>query len=355
VSQTMVSPLFQVINWTVDPVQETPFLQQDELGDPWRNGNAPLDDFRAIRGLIAGASQAGRPEGLALAEQLMRGMYWTSVTDRNGAPDATLTEYPDGVIGYAYNFEETDDPLSEPPAVARGQGYLDDYIIPVDYQDTWTMGYAATWDPRWQRVVEEAVELMLAAEIDSTGLFYNGFNTETLQWIGDFENPSNAKGQHLKVIQELWTALHLVRSSRLDFMDSELRTRARDAGGRALTFFRAFYDANARVPEYLTMDGQDVADCGGVDAPADCLQVGFDNLWYGEARIYALMGRLALLLDEPEFATRLIDEQLMTDRVTDPQSPRFGAFGRKTVDEGDAEAWNVLESMLTICLAAGGQ
>jgi hypothetical protein len=83
--------------------------------------------------------------------------------------------------------------------------------------------------------------------------------------------------------------------------------------------------------------------------------VGFDNLWFGEARIYALMGRLALLLDDPDFATQLIDEQLMTDRVTDPVSPRFGAFGRKTVDSGDAEAWNVLESMLTICLAAGGR
>ena len=61
VSQTMVSPLFQVINWTVDQVRGTPFLQQDELGDPWRNGNAPLEisvRFEAL--LLARVRRANR-------------------------------------------------------------------------------------------------------------------------------------------------------------------------------------------------------------------------------------------------------------------------------------------------------
>ena len=354
VREGMVSPLFQVINWTVDPATGEPLLQQDEVGEAWRNGNAPLDDFRAIRGLIAGASQAGQPAGMGLAERLMRGMYWTSVTDRARTPKPTLPAYPGGVVGYAFNFEESDDPQSTPPAIARGIGELDSYIIPVDYQDTWTMGYAARWDPRWAGVVADSVDLMLAAEIDNSGRFYNGYNSETKQWIGDFENPENAKGQHLKTIQELWTALHLARASKLEILDADRREKAAQAAERTLGYFKGFYTEHARVPEYITFAGIDVADCGGADAPPDCLVVGFDNLWFGEARIYALLGRLALVLDDNAFADQLINEQIMVDRVTDRASVRFGAFGRKTVDDGDAEAWNVLESVLTICLAAGG-
>ena len=215
----------------------------------------------------------------------MRGMYWTSVTDRNGAPDMTLKNYPDGVVGYATTSKRPMIPKCAASGCKRAglfgrphhSGGLPGHL---DY------GVCREVDPRWEKVVRESVEFMLASELETTGLYYNGFNTETLQWIGDFENPSNAKGQHLKVIQELWTALHLARASSLEFLDEALRTSARDAASRTLEFFRTFYAAQNRVPEYLTLDGKDVADCAGADAPADCLQVGFDNLWYGEARIY---------------------------------------------------------------------
>jgi hypothetical protein len=41
------------------------------------------------------------------------------------------------------------------------------------------------------------------------------------------------------------------------------------------------------------------------------------------------------------------------DRITDPEDPRHGVIGLSTAETGDAEAWNVLESALTLCLEAG--
>ena len=45
----------------------------------------------------------------------------------------------------------------------------------------------------------------------------------------------------------------------------------------------------------------------------------------------------------------------MTDRVTDTGDPRYGLIGVSTAGDNDAEAWNVLESLLTICQTAGGE
>ncbi len=40
----------------------------------------------------------------------------------------------------------------------------------------------------------------------------------------------------------------------------------------------------------------------------------------------------------------------MTDRITDTNDPRYGLIGASTTGEDNAEAWNVLESVLTLCL-----
>ena len=360
VRDTMVSPTFQVLNWTIDPALKGPVLQQGEPGDPWRNGNAPLDDFRAIRGLIAGAAQVNDPAALALAKRLMRGLYWTSVTNAGYQAQLPLPAYPGGLVGYAWNFEETDGPGRELPAVARGVGDLDTDMIPIDYQDTWTMGAAATWDPRWSPVVASSVDLMLAAEIAIDGapggIYYNGLNGVTGQLTGDFENPESVAGKHLKTIQELWTALHLGRAAALPdtVLDAERRQKAGASAARSLAFFKAFHASHGRVPEYLTVAGADVPDCS--EAPANvCLVHGLDNLFYGEARIYALLARLALTLGDEVFAGALIDTHILPDREVNPESPRYGSIGLSTADDQDAEAWNVLEAVLTLCLEAGGR
>lgn len=80
-----------------------------------------------------------------------------------------------------------------------------------------------------------------------------------------------------------------------------------------------------------------------------------ENLIAGEARIYALLARLSLLLDDPSFAQTLIDQKIMTDRITDTNDPRYGLIGASTTGEGNAEAWNVLESVLTLCLEASNR
>ena len=80
-----------------------------------------------------------------------------------------------------------------------------------------------------------------------------------------------------------------------------------------------------------------------------------ENIVAGEARIYALLARLALWLGDSEFAVELIEDKILTDRITDPDDPRHGLIGGSTAGEGNAEAWNVLESLLTICRVCGGQ
>ncbi|MEE9339639.1 MAG: hypothetical protein V3U87_16315 [Methylococcaceae bacterium] len=45
----------------------------------------------------------------------------------------------------------------------------------------------------------------------------------------------------------------------------------------------------------------------------------------------------------------------MTDRITDTNDPRYGPIGASTTGEDNAEAWNVLESVLTLCLEAANR
>jgi hypothetical protein len=77
-----------------------------------------------------------------------------------------------------------------------------------------------------------------------------------------------------------------------------------------------------------------------------------ENLINGEARIYAQIARLALLLDDHTFASKVITEKILTDRISDKNDPRYGQIGVSTASLNDAEAWNILESTLTLCLEA---
>lgn len=360
VKELMVSPLYGVVNWAMDPHKKRPVLQQEEIGFPWRNGNAPLDDFRVAQGLLAGASRFDLGEAKDLAKLISRGLYWTSVTDRDRDDYIDFPAFPGGIVAYAWNFEETEDLGLSPEARPTGYGEQDIDIVPLSYQDVETMAMFVQFDPRWLEVISSALDFILSAEIQisgvPTGLFWNGFVPKTMSFSGDFEGVDSNRGKNLKVIQVLWTAIHLAGLVRKapEGIDEERLVLAEASARRTLAFFRAFYEQEGRIPEYLTPEGTDVPDCQ-IEQKENCLYREKENLLEGEARIYALLARLALYLGEKGFASRVIEEKILTDRINDPSDERYGAIGVKTADEGDAEAWNVLESLFTLCLEASGE
>ena len=355
VQNLMHSPVYSVVNWAMDKDAMRPLVEPDYYSPQWLNANAPLDDLRVVRGLLAGPRQGGVANADQLADSILRGLYWTSVTDRDRDDIIDFPNYIGGVFGFAWDWAETDDASLSPPATSTGIGRLTSDLIPVDYSDLYTIGLAARRDSRWRSVLDAASDLLLDAEISGQpGLFYNGLE-ETGVWTGDFENQGLAQGEHLKTIQILWIALHLARAATMaDLIDAPKRAEMRAAAQRSLQFFQTFYTNNNRVPEYLTMDGKDVPDCVG-GAPSNCLVRGETNLFGGEARIYAQIGRLALWLDSPAYAAQMINEKILPDRISNPNDPRYGLIGNSTAADDDAEAWNVLESILTICQAAGGE
>ena len=361
VRDVLYSKGYHVVGWSMHKQKLERFLQADELHNlPVQfAANAPLDDLRVIHGLLAGGALLGLAPAEALGHAALNGLYWTTVTDRRRGFAPQFPTYPGGLLGISWDWEDQDDATLTPPAVASGLGRLGTFPIPVDYQDLETMSMAAQHDPRWKTVLTAAVALMLDAEIPGApGLFYNGLG-ENGQFTGDFEyqEPGQRQGQNLKVIQELWTALHLKRVSRVApyLLDETRRSAAAAAAQRSYDYFKTFYQTHSnRIPEYLSMSGTDVPNCGGTPT-GSCLAHGEENLFNGEARIYAQLARLALLFDDDAFAAQVIDAKLLTDRITDPTDARYGMFGVSTSGAGDAEAWNTLESLLTLALEAAKQ
>ena len=349
VNEVMADPVYQIVNWAIDRERDQPLVDFDDV---WKNANSPLDDTRVIRGLLAGPEAAALPETVALAEKLLTGLYWTSVTDRDRKSVLDFAAYPDGLVGYAWDWSGTTDATLNPPSVATGIGGLTTDPIPTDYNNLYVLGQAAKFHPRWLPVLASATDLLINAEIPAVpGLFYNGYEANG-NWTGDFENRDTNHGRHIKIIQSLWISLHLARAAALEpeLLDESRRAQAALAAQRALAFFKNYYLTNSLIPEHLTVNGGEVPNCTGNNTPDGCLIPNEENLLNGEARIYALLARLALLLGDPDFAATLIEEKVLTDRISDPNDPRYGLIGASTTSAGDAEAWNILESVLTLCL-----
>ena len=348
VREVMADPMYHVVNWAVDRDRLAPLVDFD---DGWLNANAPLDDFRVIRGLMEGHQAFNQPEADQLGETLLTGLLRTSVTDQEHTVNAQFPGFPNGLVGYAWNWLGTTDTSLTPVAMASSVGLFSVDPVPVDYNDLYMMAEAAKRDPRWLTVLQSSTAMLLNSEIPATpGLFYNGYQANG-QWTGDFENRDINQGLHFKTIQGLWIALHLARASTFsdDLLPAATRLQAQQAASRSLAFFKNFYQTHARVPEYFSFSGQDIPDCTAANVPNGCLKYTEENLFNGEARIYAQLARLALLLKDPGFAATLIDNHIMTDRVSNPNDPRYGQIGVSTASANDAEAWNVLESVLTLC------
>lgn len=350
INELMLAPDYKVLNWAIDHNTQNPLLfnSVDVDGNvEWFNANAPLDDLRVVRGLFEGYEVFSDHRYLALAKQVLRGLLATSVSS-----GSQISQYPEGLIGYAFDWQGTASNEHQAEARHSTEGFLYLQPVPVDYQDLATLASAAYHDPRWVPVLRSATQMSLDAEIEqSPGLFFNGYQSDG-SWTGDFENRDNNQGKHLKVIQVLWTALHLAELSIAETsLEPSLVQAAGTAAKRSLSFFQNFYQRERRVPEYLSFEGQDVTSCDKDNAASDCLVPDTENLHNGEARIYALLARLALILNANEFADQLIADKILSDRISDPQHPLFGMIGPSTAATGDAEIFNIVEPLLTICLA----
>jgi len=334
-----------------------PVIEQDVLGGTWRQSDRPADDFRVVRGLIAGRTHFDRPGAGTLAATFLKGIYLTDTIKRNEMGSLAFPGYPGGLIGAAWEWEGVDDRMTDPIARATGHGETDRDIIPLENQDLQAMGFGASMDPRWRDELESAVDFLLDGEAANAGppigLFWNGMDGFTWTRTGDYERQDSIHGKHLNMVQVIRTALHLARASRLDaaVLDDTRRARARRAAQRTLRFLSIFHEAEGRIPEYLTISAEDVPDCLN-DLLPDCLYHGIDNRYNGDVRIYSLAARLALELGNPDFARSLIERHILFDRVDDPDDPFYGQIGSSTEPPGDADATNVLESVLTLCMEA---
>ncbi|KNC77463.1 hypothetical protein SARC_10074 [Sphaeroforma arctica JP610] len=360
IREVMTSKLLGLTNWAIDKDTRGPLIQASGDGRSV-NANAPLDDLRVVRGLMEGAAQFPN-EGVVTmqaAETALTGLYWTSVADVM-AYDASdeeaedirvfvLPQYKGGVMGYAYDWSETEDSAS-------GDGVLGVELIPIDYSYLTTMALAARVNPRWLSTLEAATRMLLDSEIGKSGLFYNGLKTTKgkLGYTGDFEyrnlTESN-RGRHLKTIQTMWIALHLgeIGISTGGGLSSDLTRLAKAAALRSLEAFHKFYTVNdKRIPEYMTVEGTDVTSDSKYPLELD------ENLWIGEARIYSQFANLAYTLNRHDIAIDIMNERVISDRVTSPTSPVRGCIG-VSASTDNCEAFNTLEALNRMCIVAQGE
>lgn len=316
VSDRMISARTGLVFWAIDKRTGRP-LADDEADFPYYD--SPLDDFRVVNGLIAGAERWGDQRYATLALSIGRALYDHAVDH-----GAVFRKYSSGLVTNGYAWSET-----------TGKGAQQTDIVPINYADLWTMRWLADHDPRWLPVIESAAQLMVASQIEKSGQFYNTYYADG-HFAGDWEvQPSEVEenvpsARKVKTIQSLWTAIHLARIGRTA------------APTKALAFYRTQYEKSGRIAEYYSYDGTE---------PRESF---FDDtLRAGEARIYAQLVRLAYYLGDRAFGDRLVREKIEPDQVNDAKSALDGYIGRSTAEPGDADAFNVLEALLGLAIQQG--
>jgi hypothetical protein len=313
VSGRMISARKRLVFWAIDKRTGRP-LADTEADLPYYN--SPLDDFRVVNGLIAGFEHWGDDRYLALATSIGAALFEHSVDHAR-----QFRRYEAGLVTNGYTWSET-----------TGEGMLQADIAPINYADLWTMRWLASHDARWLPVIESAASLMEASQIPKSGQFYNTYYPDG-RFAGDWEyQPSEVDedappARKVKTIQSLWTAIHLARIGR------------KAAPTKALTFYKTQYEKTGRIAEYYNYDGTEPKE-----------SYFNDTLRQGEARIYAQLTRLAYYLGDRAFADRLVKEKLEPDQVNDARSPLDGYIGKSTAEVGDADAFNVLESILGLAI-----
>ena len=323
VAKRLISPRYGVVNWGVDKfindvaLQEAVDPEDLEVGEelpPMLHANAPLDDFRVLKGLISGWMQWKDERYFELALRIGNGLLETSITGPNDLP-----KYPGGLVAEGCLWDELTGLI---------KSTID--VIPVNYADLWTMKWLAQYDARWNPVIESHSQLMIDAQIPASGQFWNSYLRQSLTFSGDWEYRGEVREGKIKTIQSLWTAIHLARGGR------------KEPAQRALNFYKDRYQRLNRISEYYNPDGSDVTEPLLIE----------ETLIQGEVRIYSQAARLAYWLGDTAFAERVVREKIMTDQDTRLGSPTYGRLG-SGANVGDAEAWESLEGLIGLLLVQG--
>jgi hypothetical protein len=312
--KTMVSPKTGLIYWAIDKKTGTAHIADPK--DPTPYGNTPFDDFRVVKGLIAGFTQWRDDRYLKAAVRTGRGLRDYCVTDAVSVP-----KYPAGLVSTGYGWSET-----------TSSENRESKLIPINYGDLWAMKWLAGHDARWDEVIKETANLMQKGVAPSGELVYNCYKPAKDTFSGDWEyqpeeGSATIAGEKMKTIQDLWTAIHLVRIGKPALPQ------------KVLGFFKQKYLATGFVSEYYNFDG------------TPCVEAYFDETRKkGEARIYSQLVRLSYYLGDTAFGDKVVAEKLVTDQDTKPGSPTYGSIGVTTAAAGDADAWNTLEALLGLAI-----
>lgn len=337
VLKNLVSQRFGIIDYAYFEHTHMPFESPDQDGVMWRV-NAPFDDMRIARGLIAGWTVWRDARYRDLALRIGQGLLKTSITKPIDYP-----AYPGGLVTPGAFYREDRDDFSTTT-----------YKIPVNYADLWTMKWFAKFDSRWQPVIDTSIQMMSDAQIKDQsagrGQFHCVLLEEGMVFDGGWEYRDPPMGHKIVAIQSLWTAIHLARAGQ------------KPQAQAALDFYKRFYGKNGRIPHFLNPDGtiptepefseEPVPANASPDVKAKWGSFG-GSIQQGEARIYAQMVRLALLLGDRGFATQIINEKILPDQQTDPAAANFGYIGLRTAGADDADGFNVLEALLALSFEQG--
>ncbi len=315
VKSKMISPKTNLVYWAIDKTTGKAYGGTDK-DNPYYN--SPLDDLRVIKGLISGYMRWKDGRYLETALLLGDGMLDNCISEPQDFP-----AFPGGLVTTGCGWLETQD-----------YAFLQTSLVPVNYADLWTMKWLAKHEPDWTRVIAGTVKLMEASMIPSSFQFYNSYFPNTDSYSGDweyqevevgFESPAATK---IKTIQSLWTAIHLARIGH------------RAAAQKALDFYINAYSRDGFVSEYYNYDGSEATE----------EYFNQESSKQGEARIYALIVRLAYYLGNRAFGDKLAAEKILTDQNNTPDDPLFGFIGVSSTEPGDADAWNTLESILGLTI-----
>ncbi len=318
INSRLVSRKTGLLFWAIDKKTGKPYL--DPASAEPKYYNSPLDDFRVVKGLITGYECWQDQRHLDLAVSIGRALLEKSVSSERQFP-----AYPTGLVTNGYGWSED-----------TGAGETQAALVPINYADLWTMRWLADRDRRWSVIMENSIRLMLSGQIAANGQFYNSYFPDD-HYSGDWEYQKSEVGEDhiaatkIKTIQSLWTAIHLVRVGE------------REPAKRALAFYIRKFRENGRVSEYYDISGSEPAEKYFKEV----------TQMAGEARIYALLARLAYYLGDRAFGDEIIATKVLTDQVHEPESPVLGYIGRSTSDAGDGDAWNVLEALLALATQNG--
>ncbi|MFH1609460.1 MAG: hypothetical protein ABID40_02365 [Candidatus Bipolaricaulota bacterium] len=255
--------------------------------------NAPGDSLRVVESLMLASELRPQQGYIELALEIGRGLR-----EHNVAEDKTLRSHCSWTAGGAPGLRARDVVLSHLNLVA--------------------MAALAGWDPSWEGILESNLAVMLSGATKQ-GLFYSRYVPGEARYEGSQDS----------MIQIAQTALHLAKYGRR-YADSATS----DAAQQFLRFVKKEYTSRGKIPaRYDPVTGLPVVD--------------WENL-----AVYALVVQVAATLGDTDFATTLLERQILPVQQADQKSPVYGAF---TSSFDNAYAYDTLEALVAVCtLNPGG-